>query len=709
MKIVKPLTLGTLHKPFSWRGRHQLVVSALGFFPLDGAAHARLLPEPGHWPAVLAALPAQRALDEVCPKAQAEALVLGPLPEARDGKAPRLQIGLIDKTAGTFGPLPIDAPERMRHAGTYPPGCAAELAADADLRLFNQAPEDQRLAGPAWPGGSAYALHHMCEGQPLLAGRLPAMRARAFVLDVDAPADALREVGLSLDTVWFIPAARLGVLAWHGCIDIAESDALDVQALMIAYEPDAEPRPLAHYAQVLALRLDPDTAGAHAFNEAQLAPARSATELARQAADSPSPEAAAPPALQAPSAAAIASGDFDLSGLLASAQTLADQTRAQAEAKRAELEREHPLPEPPPPAGPESTCSWDEVLHRATELPRPELARARCASPTPLTSLPKLPAAIASRLGFQALAWVAQGESLAGRDLAGADLRGACLAGVDLSGCLLEAARLDGADLRGARLDCAVLTQASLVGAQLAGASLREANLCGCQATGVQLDSATLQGAQASGAQLDQAVGRDVDWSEARLDQASLRGARFDGANLQGCLLTEASLDGSRWHGARFTRCVAWQLRAPQADFSASEWTRSALLKAELAGSCWRGARFVQLQGGWSDWSGADFEGAHAEHSGWPQARLEGARLANAVFVRCDFGRADLTGAVLEGGCFARSLFLQTGLRRVQARAADFFQALLRKADLRDANVREAGFMQADTAGLRWPEPGAAP
>lgn len=728
MKIIKPLSLGTLHKPFTWRGQHRLVVSALGFFRLGEAPPARLLTEAAQWPLVMSALPPQQALDEVCMKGQAEALALGPLPPLPEHTRARLQVGALDKTGDSFAPLPVDAPARMKHAGSYPVGCAPVLAADADLRLFNQAPEDQRLDAPAWPDGCGYALHHMKAGQPLIAGRLPAKRARAFVVAVDAPADALREVPLRLDTLWFLPAAGLGILAWHGGIEIADSDALDIATLMVAYENTAvEPRSLAHYASVLALRVDPQTAGLHAFNESQLAPARGDAETARLAqaeaaasaqaqaqrearasrlsamfasvTDKPLDIQASPPPLQGPSAAAIASGDFDLTALMDGARQLADTSRAQAQARRSELRRDHPLPAAPD--GHEAPPDWSSTLQRASTRPSPQRRDARRASPTPLAEVRALPADVALQLGEQVKAWVAQGESLAGRDLAGANLRGAQLTGADLSGCLLEGADLSGAQLQSARLDRGVLTGARLQGAQLAGASLIEANLCDCVADGACLDGASLQQARASGASFQGAHGAAADLREAQLDRARFEAACFDRARLDSTLLSHAQLGGSRWHGAQFNRCVGWELHAEGADFTASRWSRSALLHAHLAGSSWRGAEFSRLQGGWSDWRGADLTGVMAQQSGWPGAQLDHAVMAEACFTRCDFGRASLAGAVLADGCFARSLFLQTGLCGVQASRADFFQALLRKADGRDAVLDGANLYQADTTGLR--------
>ena len=76
MKIIKPLTLGTLHKPYTLDGRHYLSVGALGFFKL-GASQPRFLLETEQWPKVLKELPVGQPLDMAMPKGCAEFLLAG--------------------------------------------------------------------------------------------------------------------------------------------------------------------------------------------------------------------------------------------------------------------------------------------------------------------------------------------------------------------------------------------------------------------------------------------------------------------------------------------------------------------------------------------------------------------------------------------------------------------------------------------------------
>ncbi|WP_431094983.1 DUF2169 family type VI secretion system accessory protein [Polaromonas aquatica] len=664
-----------------------------------------------------------------------------------------------------LGPMPIDWMPRKRYAGTYDERWLREdypgLPRDLDWRLYNQAATDQRIAN-SFVGGEAYLLQGMHPQIETIRGVLPEQRVKAFALKRDASPASLAEIGLRMDTVWFLPEQQLGIAAWRGEIQITDSDALDIGVLMLAYEGATEaPRTLSYYAEVLTLRLDPKTAPLHALNESQLAPSLDPIDPALAVAEAEAalkkrqdvldevtrefwqqsgmtppvgyePPKVGPPLLQTPSAKALADGDMDLTDLMHSVEKLVASTRENAAAQQAAFT--HQLAElqvltgqagqTDAPAGegktvPEPGPPWTEVLQRAdgsaTQEALAPLAlaatpsqhadlmaaaqlknKARHASPIPLSPAQALSRAVASLLGAQVLAWAKAGENLAGRDLAGADLRGAVLAGLDLGGCMLEYADLSGADLRGCNLRRAVLTQARLNGALLDEANLDEANLCSSDARGASFRGASLCSVRASRANWMQADGHGCDLSAAQLDDADLCGASFDDAKLNTTILNQAKLAGSSWCGASFNKCVAWKLQAQGADFSGSQWQRSALIGSDLSASKWREARLVQVQGNDSDWRGADLSGLRAERGSWTQSQLQGARLDGAFIMACDMSRADLSAASLDGACLPRTLMMKAQLPGVSAVGADFYQALLRKADFGKADLREASLYEAE-------------
>jgi uncharacterized protein YjbI with pentapeptide repeats len=844
MKIIKPMTLGLMHRPYRWQGRNRLLVITVAFFQLGGRAEA-LLRDNLQWRKVMAALPQGRALDELMPKARGEVLLAGNA-YAKDGLATtqqevRLKLGSIDKRlrvmgdrpwfdgflpwfrnlraapftsmplvwgrafggashpnnpegagysrnplAGLFSRKPLMMPNvedpahpvrsrlrryapagfgaldvswqpRRRWAGTYGwrwrmEGCSG-LANDTNPEFFGAAPCDQRIAG-YFQGGEAYRLEGMHPSSPVIEGRLPEFRSRAFVHREGTAADAIDEVPLAFDTVWLFPDAELGIAIHRGEVEVQDSLALDVDALMVAYEHVADPpRPLKHYGDVLALRTNRDTAIRHVFNEAQLTPEpnadlraaraqedqqerrqREAEEAAFEAAlaedfktrtgiDMPPPPASDMPELAAPSNAAIKRGDFDLGAVLdsadaviAHAKSLAEKQQAEAKATLAEL----------PTSAPAASVMVDEALARASgrdrhvatlaefsaehAVPAATIAslhdlqrRARLAAPEPTAPVAPLSPEAAAAIGQWILLRVREGASLHGCDLAGANLRGAELSGADLRGALLESS-----DLSGARLDGADLSEVALTGATLDDVNGATARLDGANLSRTHAHRAIFRGASFHSVQSS-----DADWS-----QADLSGARFEqwiapniqltGANLSHTALTDSVLLHAKADSSRWSNSVWRQTIALGSAFDASEWrdaalTRSVLMESRLTGSQWHGAVLNRVQaGGGADWSRAELSHINAENSSWRDATLKEANLSDGEFRSCDFSGARLIDAALERTLFYRSLFMGSVLSGCHAESADFFQANCHRTDFRSADLRRANFMQAECGDARF-------
>ncbi|MET0616275.1 MAG: DUF2169 domain-containing protein [Luteibacter sp.] len=842
MKIVKPMTLGLMHRPYLWRGKHRLLVATVGFFSL-GERDGLLLRDNLQWRKVIAQLPHGRPLDELMPKTRGEVLLAGSA-YAANGLATteqsvRLQLGDIDKrlhvfgdrqwaygllplfrvsppapftcmrldwsrayggarhpgnpegrgyvpnplaaffgrnqasmpnvefpddpvrghlrrhTPAGFGALDVGWMPRRRWIGTYGKRWQAEsfpgLADDTDPEFFNAAPEDQRIAGH-FRGGESYRLEGLHPDRPLIEGALPSYRPRAFVWRKGRPSDAVDEVPLAWDTVWFFPEADLGVAIHRGEVGIEDSLALDVQALMVAYEHPLEtPRPLASYGNVLALRMNRETAARHVFNEAQLTPSVDAATRAARAAEEQAEieareaarryreetlaaeliaaggmpaEAAVPPAdlpeaLPTPSAAAMRRGDFDLGPLIDGAERIAAQARALAASRQDDAKRAlADLPPVPAPAA----DTVERALARAAGLdpglgllaevvgdaamPAIRVAelqdlqrQARLAAPTATAPVAPLPPAVAAAIGEWTLARVRAGITLHGCDLAGADLRNAPLSGADLRGALLESSDLSGAHLDGADLREVALTGALMDGANCASACFDGANLAGTRARRTIFRGATFARVQAG----------DADWSGADLSDARLEewiapnivltGARLEGSSLTGCVLLHAKAADTRWARTSWLRTVALGADLTGSDWTEARLTRSVLMACRLIDSRWTSAGLRRVQaGGGADWSRADLGKVSADHSSWRDADLRLADLADGAFRECDFSGARLDDASLERGLFYRSLFMGSVLHGCRAGAADFYQAACRRCDFSDADLYGANFVQADCA-----------
>lgn len=839
MKIIKPLTLGVLHQPYRFQGRHRLSIAALGFFSL-GRSDERFLVDNLQWPKVLPQLPAGLPLDHVLPKAHAEVMLCGAAhaPKPVEAMQVRLQCGPVDKRLRVIGdrrwdrtwtrsicvhvpapftrmPLTLDrayggadhdnplgcghlpplswlqvqagrmpnieyadrpvtpgrsdqpyagfAPQSLAHAerkriasGTYDQRWMSEdfpgLPRDFDFSMYNLSPIDQQFHG-RFAGGEAYRLEGLHPTDAVLAGSLPAMQARAFVLMQGQGADAAQDITLQCDTVWFFPEVGVGLMVYRGEVTVADSDALDVDTLMVAYDPAARPRSAAHYRGVMALRRDPKTAAMHAFNESQLAPERSpqrqaereamrarqalAAQAQRQALldetmdefwqrsgmDKPKdyqPPQAPAPLLPAVSMDAIEEGDFDLAELFACAQVLADDARRDGEAKLAALSAQ--LPAAPP--TPEKTLAeqTDAALARAATpaydlltpaqqapLP-PELAHALtlaeqaapgAVDPAQLTqareALARVPAlqraartAAAQPTTLQAPLPDPVAQALGARLLA-MHRAGESLAGRDFAGAWLRGADLRSADLREVQLERADLSGACLADAYLSAAALTAACMDHADLSGCRLQGANLCGSSARGASFVRANLTGARAFDACWPAADLRGAQLDDALLMRIDLGDAQLDDTQ-----LTRTVLMHVKAPRSRWVGTRWRMCVAPSADFGRACFDGAtlsRSVLMDASMagSSWQGATLDTVYAGgKSDWRDSRLSLLRAH-----KCGWRGSALNGACLDGAVLASCDFGEADLSGASLRGAQLHRSLFMRTTLRGIDAANASFFQA--------------
>lgn len=838
MKIIKPLTLGILHQPYRFQGRHRLAIAALGFFKL-GCSDERFLVDNLQWPRVLPQLPAGQPLDHVLPKAHAEVMLCGAAHAQKPVEAMqvRLLCGPVDKRLRVFGdrhwdrtwsrsicvhtpkpfatmPLTLErayggeghdnplgcgylpalswlqlqggkmpnieypdqpvlpgrreksyagfAPQQLVHAsrkrvasGTYDQQWLAEdfpgLPRDFDFTMYNLAPLDQQFRG-RFAGGESYRLEGLHPSEAVLAGTLPAMRARAFVLAQGQGADATQEVALECDTVWFFPEVSVGLMVYRGEVPVVDSDALDIDTLMVAYDAAVQPRPIAHYREVMALRLDPHTAALHAFNESQLAPTRSpqaqaereaararqarAAQAHRQASldetmdefwqlsgmakpkDYQPPQAPAP-LLPEVAADALAESDFDLCELYASAKSLADKARSDSEAKLAALSAQLPVAQAPPAKS--LAKQIDEALARAAK-PAYDLLTPAQPSPLPPELAEALERSEQTTSGAVDPAQLAQARSaMAGLpalqraarkaapqpttleeplpDLV-AEALGACmlamhragepLAGRDFAGAWLRGADLRRADLRQVQLERADLSGANLAGADLTAAALTAACLDDADLSDCCLQGANLCGSSARGASFLRAALNKAHAYDACWPGADLRGAQLDDALLMRIDLSDAQLDDSR-----LTRTLLMQAKAPNSRWLGSRWSMCVAPSADFTAALFDGATLsrsvlmdASLAG--SSWQGATLDTVYAGgKSDWRDSTLSLLR-AN----KCGWHGSNLSDACLDDAVLSSCDFGNADLSRARMRRAQLYRSLFMRTMLREIDATKASFFQ---------------
>ncbi|MFL6655115.1 MAG: DUF2169 domain-containing protein [Sulfurifustis sp.] len=842
MKIIKPLTLGCLQKPYRYRGRNYYVVTALGFFRL-GENVERFLTEQSQWPVALKALPAGEPIDFAMPKAHGEMLLagsayaLGSEPVTR--MIVRASVGTIDKCVTVvgdrewmygivpfyrvtdpspfrvmplgyerayggpnhpanprgvgytgrrlaaffgenhgrmpnleyphepvrshrkhyppagFGPLDIGSPVRQAKAGTYDQVWldrdAPGLPEDVQWSLYNAAPDDQQIDG-YFGGGEPYRLEGLHPSKRVIEGRLPRMRVRALVQRRGRAPSAAEELTMVFDTVWFFPDQELGVAVYRGQTTIEDSDALDVEAVLLAYENLADsPRSPAHYHEALRLRTDRATAVLHLANEAPLVPELRAAEraaaaerhakvqadeLARRQAmldeataefwtgggmSQPAnyaPPIASPPPLPVVTRESIANGEVDLMEIVAKADALAEEARRQGETRRAAAERAqadvaHVTPAaaeqirevearaavpahdliggaaPPSPFGIPSDVGAEQAHVLQAAISQLPALKRQTRRAAPQPIAPSVPLLPETKLH---LGRKVREWHAAGQTLAGRDLAGAHLSRADFAGADLREVMFEEADLSGASFRGANLRGAVFTGARLVGADFTDADLADANFSQSRAANATFRDARLAGA-----LAMKADWSGADFNGAALTGVigndvMLSGAILERVDLAHAVLVGAVANDARFIGARLYRTMLVGAQLERADFTEAALERAVLLN-------------------------VRAQHSRWRSARMTrvqtggSATFANAdlrdVTARqCGWRGADLSGADLSGARFVLCDFGHCRFEGARLRGALLWRSILMLATFVDCDAEDADFFQtmarkADFRGAR--------
>ncbi len=613
-------------------------------------------------------------------------------------------------TPVSFGPLNPAWPQRSGKMGknygkAYQKLRAPFYSDDFDWTYFNAAPDDQQLPGYL-RGDEELGFVNLHASAPIWSARLPGLRIRAFVIDME---ERFREVKLLLDTLFVDLDQGTVALTWRGLDKVKEDDLTDVRTVLVVSEPLEGPsEPEAHYRALLdAYERDPMGLAEHTPEGLpDLADAQKKVDamLAAGAANKGSADGtrAVGPLLQLFTGPGREKMGDDVGKMLGAA---ADGTKehlslaaalagaAQAGAANDSL-RAAPGPLVLPSAGAAPSFAFTNHQARAAVRDMPgQVAEARktteaqglpaehFAALDTFTADPRIAALSAEPPGAQE---PEPGRSHVGVDWSGRDLSGVDLRNADLTGARLAGTNLRGAKLAGAILHGAVLFEAILEDADLSSADLTLANLTGAHAAGVNLGGARLDQtffdkADLARADLRRATGTCTLFQTASLPGAKLGGARFDQAYFQG-----ATLDGADFTETTLNRCLISTSSAKGADFS-----RAVLIKTSCADTDLEGARFIEARGELAVFlrariSGADFSYARLQSAHFNEARgadvkFFAANLRDAIFYRASLDHADFIKA---------NLF-----------SADFRKAVLTGSRFTDANLYDAKFMGASGAG----------
>jgi uncharacterized protein YjbI with pentapeptide repeats len=604
----------------------------------------------------------------------------------------------------SFGPLNPAWPQRSPKVGkeygkAYREQRAPFYAEDFDWTYFNAAPQDQQLPGYL-RGDEEIGFVNLHPDAPVWSTRLPGLRLRAFVIDVE---ERFREVKLVLDTLLADLDQGTLVLTWRGLDKVKEDDLTDVRTVLVVSEPlDGPSEPEAHYrARLDAYERDPlgleehtpkglpDPVEAQKKIDAMVA----AAAASKASADGTQ---AMGPLLQLSSHPGRDKLSADI-GVALAAAAVETQGHVDLGATMAKVANDSPRGSPAPLVLPTAGTLPPSSDPRAREALRAlpgQVAEARKANEALGVPAEHLAAfdTIGANPHLAALSAEppsgAQepepGRSLPGVDWSGRDLSGVDLRNADLTDAKLAGANLRGATLAGAILRGAVLFEAILEDADLASADLTLANLTGARAAGANfsdalLDQTFFDKADLARADLRRATGSCTLFQTASLPAAKLGGARFDQAHFQG-----ATLDDADFVEATLSRCLIYGSSAKGADFSRAMLVKTSFIDSDLEGACFLGTRgeravFLRTRMSDADFSYAMMPASHFTESRGEQVKFFAANLREARFYRASLDRADFS--------------------KVNLFSADFGKAVLTGSRFTGANLYDAKFIGASGAG----------
>ncbi len=589
--------------------------------------------------------------------------------------------------AGAF-PIPPTWPERAQLMGTYDASYMRErwpyYPADFSWRHFQAARPAQRIEG-YWRGDEEIELAHLHPSHARVHCRLPSIKPRAFVREA-AQRDALREIGLVLDTITIDAGQGRAFAVWRGSTACSGEALEELSHLYVLHEALDAARKPAEYLGSFVARLRAMHEEEHGFAAEEPPPSlphRGAPEPARVENElkRPTPEQLVDEQRQAaferrwPAEVVEELFPKDLDASTDDPQARdAQRTRLQTTiAMAAELGLEPEAVE----ALRNIEASFEPVEEEAPDAAEPK----RGAQPPPgmWTS---------QELRERVQRMLEAGESLVGLNAAEADLSLLDLSGQDLTGAILTKADLRSANLDGAVLDEAVLDEAVLEGATLRGTSLRGASLALSQADradfteanleGVRMERATLAGAvlrkvRAGDASIEECLCTGADLQEARLERAILRRSNFDEADLWRAKMSEAAVQGASFRLARLDHVDAPNLRAgDDADFSEARMRWATFEGSSFAASVLIGTKFAE---------------SNLTRTSFVAARLEGAELLAVRARAAVFTNASMSGASLAGADLLGARFEGAQLRLADLSNANLYQAELWRADVSQARL----------------------
>jgi uncharacterized protein YjbI with pentapeptide repeats len=652
-----------------------------------------------------------------------------------------------------FLPLNLSSPSQQKKAGTYNetwlkndyPG----YPSDINWELFNSAREDQRIKG-YFTGGEEYEILNMHPQKQIIKGELPKLSCRVFIKKRNLEKYNFNEIETFPDTIWFFPDKELGVMIFRGQHNVNDSDALDIDVCMCAYEKIGDKkRPTDYYQKIMELRLDPKTAAGHIFNDSQLSPEKSKEVVAQMIKDNKRIQERALEEKQAaidrsldllisgkkiPSnfirpvakpgflplipQESIASADFDLSETIDHVESMAKNLTKKVKLTLKENKEALNLLELKSQKKDIDTVQQrghikkiEQMLHTENgsdqsssqlEFLIPEgkaedikkafgnitkgKVYARQLADSPVVS--DLCSSDAEYLGNLIKKLMSVKKGITGIDCSGAKLSGVDFSGFDLKNTMFEYADLRGCNFTGAECTGAVFTAALLDDVNFSKAKMDQANLSSITAARVNF----------SGCSMKNALINKATFKDSKFDGALMTGIQamkavcnnisFKNVTCDQGMFIDALFRQSEWSNSKLGKMIFIGADLTEAKFRNSTLTKTILINAIADGADFTEAIMFQVQsGGTASFRNAKFLNSRVEECGFRSINMTGLKANQASFIKCDLGNTDLTNADFSNASLLRSVLFGTRMVNANLCMADLYESVAKKTDFTRANM----------------------
>ncbi|TQV87264.1 DUF2169 family type VI secretion system accessory protein [Aliikangiella coralliicola] len=655
-----------------------------------------------------------------------------------------------------------DWKKRQKMSGTYDKKWQKEeypgLARDIDWRYFNVAPADQQIKS-YWKGNESFTLTNLHSEHPIICGKLPELNGRCFIESTTGRQShdtEFKEIPLNLDTVWLFPNSLSGSLLFRGYCQVQDSDALDVNKILIAYENNVDARrTLQDYQTAMALKTNRETSAENAFNDALLSPKKPESTLIQEKQEDQQAEQAfqdkqqkaaqaindkyakgataavashftlkklRKPTIPLPSPQSLERGDFSLLKTLQKTDRLVKKltslaTRKQKQAEK-ELEKLKSINLKNLKADPaneqKSALSTDKMVSTALAAavssgqmsPQQKTAlklavsqakktAAQSRAFAPLAEAPKNvnPEALSKQLKSSSNA----SDSIEGLDMSGIKLSGQFFKDKTFTNTQFEFAELTDCHFQNCQFDAAVFSNATLVQTTFEDCQLVNCNLESMKSLQLLLKNCQL--------------------TDCRMGEAQFKESRIQQSIFDKCIALKADFQHSQLTDCRFDMSVLMQANINDCDWINCQIAKSVFLDAYLQFNrwqkctvdrcAWTGAKqelstyndcqLTEVQtGGEAFWTRSIVENCTLTTCGFREIAMNKLTLLNSALSGCDFAQSNLFQSVVKDSHFLNCVFSSADLSEIKMTDCNLYQGLCRKTLINNAALQTVKIVNSD-------------